>query len=106
MDSPTLLGVPGGPVTLMIPASPWTIASYPGRPPSGPSWPNPVMDRTTRPGFSSCSRSTGKPSRSRTPGRKFSTSTSACRTSRVSVRLPSSAFRSRVIDSLFRLTDR
>jgi pimeloyl-ACP methyl ester carboxylesterase len=57
-------------------------------------------------GLSSCSCSTEKPSRSSTPVRKFSTSTSACRTSRVSVARPSSDFRSSAIDSLLRLQDR
>ena len=38
--------------------------------------------------------------------RKFSTSTSAARVSRVSVCCPSSLFRSRAMDSLFRLQDR
>ena len=77
------------PVRLISPASPWAIWSYPARPPSGPSCPNPVMDNTTSLGLSSCSRSIGNPSRSRTPVRKFSTSTSAAPISRVSVCRPS-----------------
>ena len=56
--------------------------------------------------MSSWSRSTVKPRRSSTPGRKFSRSTSARETSRARVSRPSSDFRSRVSDSLLRLHDR
>ena len=107
IGTPTRIGSSGPvPVSDIRPASPCAIWSYPARPPSGPSWPKPVIDRTTRRGFSSCSRSTGKPSRSSTPVRKFSTSTSACRTSRVSSSLPSSDLRSAVTDSLLRLQEK
>ena len=44
------------------------VVAGPASPP-GPSWPNPVIESTTSPGLSSCSRSTGKPSRSSTPTR-------------------------------------
>ena len=65
-----------------------------------------TIDRITSRGLSSCNRAIEKPSRSSTPVRKFSTSTSACRTSRVSTAAPAGSFRSSVIDSLFRLQDR
>jgi hypothetical protein len=40
IDAPTRKGGPSAaPVMLMRPASPWITASYPGRPPHGPSAP-------------------------------------------------------------------
>ena len=104
---PTFCGSSGPePVIDISPASPCAIWSYPARPPSGPSCPNPVMDRTTSRGFSSCSVANPRPSRSSTPVRKFSTSTSARRTSSSRTWRSSSAFRLRAMDSLLRLADR
>src|SRR6478609_2379816 len=54
----------------------------PARAAYGPVWPKPVMRATTRPGLSSCRTSGERPQRSRVPGRKFSTSTSAVATRR------------------------
>ena len=59
----------------------------------------------TRRGLRSCSRSTVKPSRSSTPTRKFSSSTSERRTSAASTPASSASLRSRTIDSLLRLAD-
>src|SRR5690606_18763861 len=78
----------------------------PGRPPSGPSWPNPEIDRVTSRGLSSARRAVPNPSRSSTPGRKFSRSTSARRSSASSTSVPSGVLRSRAMDSLLRLQDR
>ncbi len=107
IGTPTRCGSCGpAPVSDISPPSPCAIWSYPGRPPSGPSCPKPLMLSTTSRGLRSCSTASGKPSRSSTPGRKFSSRTSARATSAPSTSRPSSDFRSSAMDSLFRLQDR
>src|SRR5215217_1405324 len=107
IGTPTRCGSSGPePVSDMRPPSPWAIWSYPARPPSGPSWPKPLIARVTRRGFSSARTSVPNPSRASVPGRKFSNSTSARRSSSASTALSASSLRSRVIDSLFLFVDR
>ena len=71
----------------------------------GPVVAEPLIDSTTSRGFSSRSRATEKPSRSSTPTRKFSISTSALATSRASTSASAGSFRSRTRDSLLRFAD-
>src|SRR3954470_20045336 len=107
IGTPTRCGSSGpGPVTDISPPSPCAIWSYPARPPSGPSWPKPLIARVTSRALSSASTSVPNPSRARVPGRKFSSRTSARRSRAVSSALSSSALRSRVIDCLLRLAAR
>src|SRR6267143_6080997 len=71
--------------------------SCPALPRSGPVWPKPVSEQITRRGSSADSEAGEQPSRSRTPGRKPSMSTSAHAQSRRSAAGPSGAFRSRAM---------
>src|SRR5216684_742265 len=73
---------------------------------SGPASPKPLIASRTRRGLSSASRSSPSPSRSITPGRKFSTSTSAQRTSASTNARSPGSFRSMATLRLPRLTDR
>ena len=79
-----------------MPDRPSAILPKPGRAVCGPVWPKPEMLSITRFGLTVCSTSQPSPSRSSTPGRKFSTSTSACSIRRRNSALPSACFRLRV----------
>ena len=68
----------------------------------GPSWPNPVTRSITSRGLISSSVSGPRPHFSMTPGRKFSTITSASATSSRSSSCPSGRPRFRVIARLLR----
>src|SRR6478752_9390440 len=87
----------GGPSAWPVRCAKPLIASArvpkPARAAYGPVWPNPVIRATTRPGLSSCSASGERPQRSRVPGRKFSTRTSAVATRRRKTSAPSAADR-------------
>ena len=76
----------------------------PGRCAYGPSCPNAVTRHTTSRGFRPSSTSGPSPSRSMTPGRKFSTTTWASATRSRSASRPASDFRSRVAHRLLRPT--
>ena len=76
----------------------------PGRWAYGPSWPNAVTRHTTSVGLRSSSTSGPSPSRSITPGRKFSITTWASSTSRSAASRPSSDLRSSVAHRLLRPT--
>src|SRR5229473_2614124 len=73
---------------------------------SGPASPKPLIASRTRRGLSSASRSSPSPSRSITPGRKFSTSTSAQRTSASTNARSCGSFKSMATLRLPRLTDK
>ena len=71
-------GSSGAPLTLMKPLIAWAMKSKAGRSRYGPAAAEAVdVHRSPRPGRSACSRASSKPIRASTPGRKFSTSTSA-----------------------------
>ena len=97
-------GPPGRPVTAMIPLIPCTTASYAGRCAHGPVCPKPLTEQYTSRGLRSSSCSGPRPRRSMTPGRKFSTSTSARAASSAATARSAGSFRSRATDSLPRLT--
>src|SRR5581483_7844143 len=69
---------------------------------SGPSCPHPVIRAYTSRGFRAAHTSGPKPSRSATPGRNASTSTSAWSASRSSTSTPAGFFRSSRIERLLR----
>ncbi len=75
--------------------------------PPGPSWPKPLIDRITRRGLSSCSRSVGEAEAVEDAGAEV-LDEDVRRGARGAVRVsrPSSDLRSRVIDSLLRLHER
>ena len=75
--TPTLVGAASGwPVMLMRPPTACTSRSYPAS--AAPcSRPNPVIEQYTSPGLAACRVAASSPYRSMTPGRKFSTTTSA-----------------------------
>ncbi|MNS86839.1 hypothetical protein D3C72_1207540 [compost metagenome] len=104
--TPHLTGSPSGsPVTLITPAAAWMVRSKPPSAARGPLCPYAEIEQYTRPGL--CSRMLAKPrpSLSMTPGRLFSTTTSASRISRRASAASPASFRLRVTDCLFRFSE-
>ena len=85
------------------PPTAWTIKSYPGSVAPGPS-PNPLIEQYTRPGLSAQEVSAPRPKRAITPGKKFSTSTSARRTRSWAMIASAARLRSRAMERFVRLT--
>ena len=95
-------GPSGSPVAAANPLIASARVPKPGRRAYGPTWPNPVMRAITSRGLTACSSSGPSPQRSRVPGRKFSTSTSASASIRRRTAAPASCDRSRVTVRLLR----
>src|SRR2546428_7756742 len=93
-------GPSASPVVWAKPLIASTIVPNPGRSRYGPSWPQPEMRANTSRGFSADSASQPRPQPSKVPGRKFSTRTSAPRTSRLSSAWPAGCARFSVTERL------
>src|SRR5262245_52957710 len=74
----------------------------PGRSAKGPVWPKAEIRTSTSPGLTARRSSQPSPQRSSVPGRKFSVTTSACATRRLTSSWPSGTRRLQVTDLLFR----
>ena len=98
----------GSPKPTCRPARAWTIGSQPAASRSGPVLPKPVMEQVTSRGLSARRSARSTPSRESTPGRKFSTTTSAERASARARRRSSGTRRSRTTERLprFHATNR
>jgi hypothetical protein len=96
-------GRSGSPTRARKPEWASATAAKPGREDSGPVCPNADTRTRTRSGLAASSTSGPSPHRSRVPGRKFSSTMSASRTSARTAARPSSERRSSTAERLFRL---
>ena len=95
---------PGTPVIDASPDIASAIDANPGRCAYGPSWPKPLTRVMMSFGLRACNTSGAKPKRSKIPGRKFSTNTSASSMSRRNTSRSDSFFRSSATVRLLRFT--
>ncbi len=103
--APVTTGGPSNkPEVLIAPPIAWATFSYALKAAYGPSEPKPLIEAMMIRGLISWTFSHPKPSRSRTPGPKFSIRTSQVSTSFVKISLPLSFFKFTVIDRLLQLS--
>ena len=99
-------GPPSSPVTDMAPPIACSARSNAGQSRYGPSWPYAEIEHMTSRGLTAANAAYASPSRSMTPGRKFSHTTSASRARSRNTSRPSGFVRSSARDFLLRLIAR